>query len=85
MSKACADEIFKTQVEGAHDYRTDVKLHAACKLDAKQCCPNVEPEEGRVQDCLVRACSIALAIAGVRGWTMDLSAMSLATSGCCHT
>ena len=53
LSQPCGDEIFKTQVEGAQDYRTDADLHVACEPDAKQICPNVKPGEGRIQDCLV--------------------------------
>lgn len=54
LSKECAEEIFKTQVEGAQDYRTDADLHVACEPDAKLICKDVKPGEGRVQDCLVR-------------------------------
>ena len=53
LSQECADEIFRTQLQGAQDYRTDPKLHAACEPDAKQICPNVKAEEGAIQDCLV--------------------------------
>ena len=55
LSKPCADEIFKTQLEAAADYRTDADLHIACEPDAKQICKDVKPGEGRIQDCLVRA------------------------------
>ena len=54
LSKPCEDEIFKTQLEGAVDYRTDADLHIACEPDAKQICKDVKPGEGRIQDCLVR-------------------------------
>lgn len=39
-------------VQAAKDYRTDADLHAACEPDAKQLCANVNPGEGRIQDCL---------------------------------
>ena len=38
--------------QAAKDYRTDADLHAACEPDAKQLCADVNPGEGRVQDCL---------------------------------
>ncbi len=38
--------------QAAKDYRTDADLHAACEPDAKQLCSNVNPGEGRIQDCL---------------------------------
>ena len=53
LSAKCKDEIFKTQLEGAQDYRTDADLHLACESDAKKICKDVKPGEGRVQDCLV--------------------------------
>lgn len=53
LTKPCADEIFKTQMEAAADYRTDADLHIACEPDAKQICKDVKPGEGRIQDCLV--------------------------------
>lgn len=54
LSDKCKDEIFKTQLEGAQDYRTDADLHLACEPDAKKICKDVKPGEGRVQNCLVR-------------------------------
>ncbi|BDA41257.1 probable Golgi apparatus protein 1 [Coccomyxa sp. Obi] len=52
LSATCSAEIFNTQLEAAKDYRTDADLHAACEPDAKQLCANVNPGEGRIQDCL---------------------------------
>ena len=40
-------------LQGAKDFRVDADLHAACQADAEQVCKDVEPGEGRVQDCLV--------------------------------
>ncbi|OXR39617.1 hypothetical protein B7C42_08315 [Nocardia cerradoensis] len=54
LSATCSAEIFNTQLEAAKDYRTDADLHAACEPDAKQLCANVNPGEGRIQDCLPR-------------------------------
>ena len=75
LSQPCADEIFKTQVEGAQDYRTDADLHVACEPDAKQICPNVKPGEGRIQDCLVSFYTVDrrwnLLAAGMKGCTVD--------------
>ena len=53
LSAQCKDEIFKTQLEGAQDYRTDADLHLACESDSKKICKDVKPGEGRIQDCLV--------------------------------
>ena len=38
--------------QAAKDYRVDADLHAACEADAKKLCADVNPGEGRVQDCL---------------------------------
>jgi len=43
------------ELEAAADYRTDFELNKYCQADAKQHCPDVEPGDGRVQDCLVRS------------------------------
>ncbi len=40
-------------LQGAKDFRVDADLHAACQADADLVCKDVEPGEGRVQDCLV--------------------------------
>lgn len=39
-------------IQAAKDYRTDADLHAACEPDVKQLCADVNPGEGRIQDCL---------------------------------
>lgn len=52
LSKACADEVFKTQVEGARDFRADADLYDSCQPDAAALCADVKPGEGRVQNCL---------------------------------
>ncbi|KAK9838535.1 hypothetical protein WJX81_005974 [Elliptochloris bilobata] len=52
VSQPCKDQVFETQVEAAKDYRVDADLHAACEADAKKLCADVNPGEGRVQDCL---------------------------------
>lgn len=52
LSASCKDEILKTQIEGAQDYRTDADLHLACEPDAKKICKDVKPGEGRIQNCL---------------------------------
>ena len=38
--------------QAAKDYRVDADLHAACQADAKKLCADVNPGEGRMQDCL---------------------------------
>ena len=53
LTPECKDELLKTQMEGAKDYRTDADLHLACESDAKKICKDVKPGEGRIQDCLV--------------------------------
>jgi len=52
LSNACKEEVFKTQVEAANDYRNDAMLHELCEPDAASLCPDVKPGEGRVQQCL---------------------------------
>lgn len=45
------------QEDAANDYQTDAMLHELCQPDAESICKDVEPGEGRVQDCLVSQCS----------------------------
>eukprot|EP00884_Botryococcus_braunii_P009912 jgi/Botrbrau1/18922/Bobra.177_2s0076.1 len=52
LSKPCSEEVFKTQLEAAKDFRTDADLYAACDPDAKTLCADVKPGEGRIQACL---------------------------------
>ena len=53
MSEPCKEELFRVELEAAADYRTDFELNKYCQEDAKNFCPDVEPGDGRVQDCLV--------------------------------
>eukprot|EP00884_Botryococcus_braunii_P009910 jgi/Botrbrau1/18920/Bobra.177_2s0074.1 len=52
ISKPCAEEVFKTQLEAAKDFRTDANLYAACGSDARALCADVKAGEGRIQACL---------------------------------
>eukprot|EP00884_Botryococcus_braunii_P009907 jgi/Botrbrau1/18918/Bobra.177_2s0072.2 len=52
ISKPCSEEVFKTQLEAAKDYRADANLYAACGSDAKALCADVKAGEGRIQACL---------------------------------
>eukprot|EP00884_Botryococcus_braunii_P009911 jgi/Botrbrau1/18921/Bobra.177_2s0075.1 len=52
LSKPCSEEVFKTQLEAAKDFRTDADMYAACDPDAKTLCADVKPGEGRIQACL---------------------------------
>ena len=54
MSEGCKEELFRVELEAASDYRTDFELNKYCQADAKEYCADVEPGDGRVQDCLVR-------------------------------
>jgi len=40
------------RAQAAKDFRVDADLHVACEADAKKLCADVNPGEGRVQDCL---------------------------------
>mmetsp|Transcript_18814 Transcript_18814/g.52452 ORF Transcript_18814/g.52452 Transcript_18814/m.52452 type:complete len:892 (-) Transcript_18814:83-2758(-) len=52
LSSSCADEVFRTQLEAADDYRDDAMLHELCEPDAASLCPDVKPGNGKVQECL---------------------------------
>uniref|UniRef100_A0A061QLM5 Golgi apparatus protein 1 n=1 Tax=Tetraselmis sp. GSL018 TaxID=582737 RepID=A0A061QLM5_9CHLO len=52
LSQACASEVFRTQEEGANDFRNDAMLYELCVSDAESLCPDVKPGGGRVQECL---------------------------------
>ena len=60
LSEKCGDEVFRVELLAAGDFRTDASLNQYCQEDAAQHCPDVEPGEGRVQDCLVRSLPLAL-------------------------
>ena len=55
VSDMCKDELFRVELEAADDMRTDAELNKYCQEDAKTFCAEVEPGDGRVQDCLVRS------------------------------
>ncbi len=59
LSEGCTEELFRVELEAAADYRTDAELNKYCQADAKQYCPDVEPGDGRVQDCLVRGNAVS--------------------------
>lgn len=51
-SEACQNEVFYFEKMEVTDFRNDVILAAACRGDVEKFCPNIEPGEGRVHDCL---------------------------------
>ena len=71
MSEKCKEELFRVELEAADDYRTDFEMNKYCQEDAKHACPDVEPGEGRVQDCLVcpsfRSCRPRMASLSAHG------------------
>ena len=65
VSEGCKEELFRVELEAAADYRTDAEMNKYCQADANKYCPDVEPGDGRVQDCLVRGGTVsALCCAG---------------------
>ena len=65
-------------LQGAKDFRVDADLHAACQADADQVCKDVEPGEGRVQDCLVSSQAAGLAACLLRQGSSALQGSMLA-------
>ena len=58
LSDKCGAAVFMAQLEAANDFRTDASLNEYCHADAALYCGDVEPIEGRVQDCLVRGLTV---------------------------
>lgn len=54
LSEDCGGHMFMIRLDAAIDYRTDASLNRYCHEDAAKYCTDVEPVEGRMQDCLVR-------------------------------
>lgn len=52
VAPACKKQLFKVQLDAAHDFRADAPLYAACKVDAEKLCKDVKFGGGRVQACL---------------------------------
>jgi golgi apparatus protein 1 len=51
-SDECKEEVFYFMKMEVSDFRNDVMLAEACKLDVVKWCQDVEPGEGRVIECL---------------------------------
>jgi len=51
-SDACKQEVVYFEKMEVTDFRNDVILAAACRADVEKHCPDVEPGEGRVHECL---------------------------------
>lgn len=54
LTERCTEALFAMQLLAADDYRADATLNRYCHEDAALYCTDVEPLEGRVQECLVR-------------------------------
>ncbi len=53
LSSSCKNEVFRTMLEAAEDYRFDVKLYSACKDSVASVCKDVEAGDGSELECLV--------------------------------
>ncbi|MEW5311455.1 MAG: hypothetical protein WDW38_003169 [Sanguina aurantia] len=51
-SDACQKEVLYFEKMEVTDYRNDVILAAACRVDVEKFCTNVQPGEGRMHECL---------------------------------
>jgi len=52
LSSGCSEEVFRTQIDAANDFRADAMLHELCEADAESLCPDVPHKDGKVQECL---------------------------------
>ena len=52
LTSTCAKEVLRTQLAAAKDYKLDAMLNELCTPDAEKLCSDVEPGEGRTQECL---------------------------------
>lgn len=52
LAGRCQSEVFRSQRDGAEDFRADAQLHHYCSKEADNLCSDVEPGQGRIQACL---------------------------------
>ncbi|KAI8475756.1 MAG: hypothetical protein J3K34DRAFT_453290 [Monoraphidium minutum] len=52
LSSACQQEVLRTQMQAAQDYRLDAQLSAKCGPAVEEHCGDLEEGEGRELDCL---------------------------------
>eukprot|EP00270_Netrium_digitus_P010393 TRINITY_DN3221_c1_g1_i5.p1 TRINITY_DN3221_c1_g1~~TRINITY_DN3221_c1_g1_i5.p1 ORF type:complete len:932 (-),score=260.15 TRINITY_DN3221_c1_g1_i5:314-3109(-) len=52
VSDGCKVEIFRAEEDAANDMKLDPQLNELCSSEAAKLCKDVEPGEGRIQDCL---------------------------------
>jgi len=51
-SESCKQEVLYFEKMEVTDFRNDVILAASCRTDVDKFCPNVDPGEGRIHECL---------------------------------
>ena len=52
LSDVCQHEVLRTQLAAAKDFKLDAMMNELCSADAEKLCNDVNPGEGRVQECL---------------------------------
>ena len=58
LGSACLAKVFEAQLEAAQEIAFDPILNETCSKDVERLCKDVEPGEGRIQECLVRFLSV---------------------------
>ena len=53
LGTACMAKVFEAQLEAAQEIAFDPVLNETCSKDVERLCKDVEPGEGRIQECLV--------------------------------